>query len=106
MSEIVAISRDYMAVTLAMTGIHVEEAEDAAEAEEILDALLKSDAVMVIVQEEFRDQLSAWSRERLARHRGLPLVVFCPPFDKENSEVDAYLSAVLKPAVGYEIRLE
>jgi len=32
--------------------------------------------------------------------------VSCPAFDSEESRVDSYLAEVLRPAVGYEIRLE
>ena len=106
MPRIVAVAKDHMAVNLGLTGIHVDEVTDAKEVEAILLDYLKSDVEVLIVQETFRDAFSEWFRNSLARHRGLPLIVYCPVFEKVDSEVDAYLTAVLKPAIGYEIRLE
>jgi hypothetical protein len=106
MPEVVGIAKEHVAIMLSMTGMLVEEVANAGEAEEALDGYLESDAHFVVVQEEFRDGFSQWFQERLLAHRGLPLVVFCPAFDKEDSEVDEYLASVIRPAVGYEIRLE
>ena len=106
MAETLGIARGHVAIMLGLTGVRVEEVAGAREAEETLSAALESGADLVIVQEEFREGFSPWFRDHLVRRRGLPLVVYCPSFDTEDPEVDAYLSAVLKPAVGYEIRLE
>ncbi len=112
-SSVVAIARGHIALQLALTGVHIEEVVDARDAEEVLDRYLESGArdreqevQVLVVQEDLRDQFSSLMRDRLAAHRRLPLIVYCPEFDKEDSEVDAYLAAVLRPAVGYEIRLE
>jgi len=106
MPKIAALVKDQTALKLMLAGIRVERTRDARSAEGRLDELLESDAGVVIVQEEFRDQFSEFFTERLRRHKGLPLVVYCPAFEDDDSNVDAYLSAVLKPAIGYEIRLE
>jgi len=106
MPKIVALVKDNTALKLMLAGIRVEHTRDAADAESRLEELLESDTGVVIVQEEFRAQFSEFFSERLRRHKGLPLIVYCPAFEDEESNVDAYLSAVLKPAVGYEIRLE
>ena len=44
-------------------------------------------------------------QDSLKQHTGEPLIVFLPAFDEEDSDVYAYLSSVIKPAVGFEIRL-
>ncbi len=106
MSKIVAIAQDHVALQLALTGMTVEAVKDAEEAGTLLDEALESDADMVLLQEELRDNLSEVIANRLARHKGRPLVVNCPSFSDEDSDVDAYLSSIIKPAVGYEIRLE
>ncbi|GMV93533.1 MAG: hypothetical protein KJ060_01660 [Candidatus Hydrogenedentes bacterium] len=106
MPRIVALVRDNTALKLMLAGIPVENTHDARTAEARLDELLESDTSVVIVQEAFRSAFSEFFAERLRRHKGLPLIVYCPAFEEEESNVDAYLSAVLKPAVGYEIRLE
>lgn len=106
MAEVVGIAEEHLAIMLALTGIHVEEVRDVSEAEEALDSYLESDVEFVIVQEKFRDAFSGWFKDRLLAHRGLPLVVFCPDFENEDPEVDEYLASVIRPAVGYEIRLE
>jgi vacuolar-type H+-ATPase subunit F/Vma7 len=106
MGEVVGIAEEHLAIVFAVAGMHVEEVRDVTEAEEALDSYLESDVQFVVVQEKFRDMFSAWFRERLTAHRGLPLVVYCPDFAQEESQVDDYLASVIRPAVGYEIRLE
>jgi vacuolar-type H+-ATPase subunit F/Vma7 len=105
-SRVVGIANGPVALQLKLAGVPVEEAADSQEAEAILDGLLEGKAQIVVVQEDLCKGFSAWFEERLARHHSLPLVVNCPLFDKEESEVDDYLAAVLKPAIGYEIRLD
>ena len=106
MSKIIAIAQDHVALQLALTGITVNPISDQKEAEQVLGEALDSDADMVLLQEELREGLSEIVANRLARHKGRPLVVNCPSFSEEDSDVDAYLSSIIKPAVGYEIRLE
>ena len=69
------------------------------------DALLQDELDVLIIEEGLRDSFSARMQDRLSSHEGDPLLVFCPAFDEESSDVDAYLSSVIKPAVGFEIRL-
>ena len=106
MPKVVAIAQDRVALALGLTGIQVLEAANAAEAEDILMPLLSSDTQLLIVQETYRNEFSERFQLALSRHRGRPLIVYCPVFEREESEVDAYLASVLKPAIGYEIRLE
>jgi len=106
MSKIVAIANDNTALQLSLTGINVEKVTNPKEAGELIIELLDSDAEMLIIQEEIRDGLPEFHANLLARHKGAPLVVYCPSFSEEESDVDAYLSSIIKPAVGYEIRLE
>jgi vacuolar-type H+-ATPase subunit F/Vma7 len=106
MPNVVAIAKDQVALQLALTGVYVEEVKDAREAEQLLERHLDDGARVVIVQDDFRQGFSDYFQARLARHRGLPLVVYCPSFTEGESNVDAYISSVLKPAIGYEIRLD
>ncbi len=105
MSRICAIAQDAMALNLALTGIRVEDVSDAKDAEARCDELLQDDVDVLIIEERLRDAFSERMQERLKHHTGEPLIVFLPAFDEEDSDVDAYLSAVIKPAVGFEIRL-
>jgi vacuolar-type H+-ATPase subunit F/Vma7 len=104
--KVVAVARSRIALALGLAGIRVREPADTTEAEEAIVSLLDSDAELLIVQEDLRAHFSDELVLALSRHRGRPLVVYCPSFEQEESEVDAYLASVLKPAVGYEIRLE
>ncbi len=105
MSKISAIAQDAMALNLSLTGIRVENVSDAKDAEARCDELLQDDVDVLIIEERLRDAFSERMRDRLKRHTGEPLIVFLPAFDEEDSDVDAYLSSVIKPAVGFEIRL-
>ena len=104
--SVVGIAQGHVALLLALTGLHVEEVTNASEAEEILADYLERDVEIIVLQEELQEGFSTLMQERLANHRGAPLVAECPSFEEADSEVDAYLSAVLKPAIGYEMRLE
>jgi vacuolar-type H+-ATPase subunit F/Vma7 len=107
MRNVIALTKGLTSLQLTLAGMRVEKIEDPRAVEERLAAAIESqEARVVIVQEEFRTQFSEWFTERMRRHKGLPLVVYCPAFEEEESDVDAYLTAVLKPAIGYEIRLE
>lgn len=107
MPKIVALAHGITSLKLALAGIHVEDMADERAVEARLSELLEErDCHVVILMERFRSGFSEWFTEHLRKHKGLPLVVNCPAFEQEESNVDAYLSAVLKPAVGYEIRLE
>jgi len=106
MPNVIAIAKDHVALQFSLAGIPVAEIKEAVEAERACAQFLDSDLRLVIVQEEFRDGFSEAFTEQLERHKGRPLIVFCPSFDAEDAAIDADLSAVLKPAVGYEIRLE
>ena len=106
MADVIAIAHDHVALNLALTGVTVRHVADVNAAEEMLRDLLESDTDVVIVQESFREDFSERFMNTLAKHKGAPLIVYCPMFEEEDADVDAYLSAVLKPAIGYEIRLE
>jgi vacuolar-type H+-ATPase subunit F/Vma7 len=103
---VVAIADGHLALQFALAGVAVDEVSGIHEAEDALEKCLASDARLAIVQASFRDGFSPGFRDRLALHRGLPLVVYCPSFDTDDADVDSYLADVLRPAVGYEIRLE
>jgi vacuolar-type H+-ATPase subunit F/Vma7 len=105
-NSLVAIANGQTALELGLAGVRVEEVREPREAEKVLEGLLESDAQMVIVQEDFRGKFSEWFENRLARHGGLPLVIYCPAFEEEDAGTDAYINAIVRPAVGFEIRLD
>jgi vacuolar-type H+-ATPase subunit F/Vma7 len=105
-SKVVAIAQGQPALQLGLTGLRVVEAQSVEEVEKQLAELMESDAQVVIVDERYRDQFSEWFSLRLARHSGLPLIIFVPSFEEEDAGTDAYINAILKPAVGFEIRLD
>lgn len=105
MSKIFGVASGNTAIKLALTGIRVREVADSKEAEQVLDALMQEKLDVIIIEENLRQGFSERAQEKLRRHKGAPLLVNCPSFDEEETDVDAYLSSVIKPAVGFEIRL-
>jgi vacuolar-type H+-ATPase subunit F/Vma7 len=105
MSKIAAVASGTAAMNLALTGMHVHEVADSKEAEGVLDGLMQDKLDVVIIEEKLRHGFSERAQDKLKRHKGAPLLVNCPSFDDEETDVDAYLSSVIKPAVGFEIRL-
>lgn len=106
MAKVTAIAQPTMAMGLGLTGVRVEEVQTVREAEHHLEELLGSDAEAVLVQEDFRAGFSEYMQRLLARHTGRPLVIYCPSFQEPQANTDAYINAILKPAVGFEIRLD
>jgi vacuolar-type H+-ATPase subunit F/Vma7 len=106
MARITVIAHGHLALQMRLAGLVVDEVADAAEAEEALELHIEAAEGFVVVEEALMAGFSESFEDRLAAHRGLPLVVSCPSFDSEESQVDSYLAEVLRPAVGYEIRLE
>lgn len=106
MAKIVAIAQPNSAMGLGLTGIRVEEAQSARKADRRIEELLKSDADMLLIDENLRGELSEYTRLLLDRHKGLPLVIFCPAFREDEVDTRKYINAILKPAVGFEIRLD
>lgn len=106
MAKIVALARGNTSLSLALTGVPVEEMRTQVGLEDRLSELLDSNLDVVIVAEEWRHGFSEWMQNRLARHAGRPLVIFCPSFSEEDPGTDAYINAIVKPAVGFEIRLD
>ena len=105
-SKMIAVAHGNTALSLALTGITVEELHDVKDAEKRLVELLDSQHEVVIADERYRDELSEWFQLRMQRHSGLPILIFCPTFDEEDAGTDAYINAIVKPAVGFEIRLD
>tara|TARA_R110001592_G_scaffold140888_2_gene361993 strand:+ start:1741 stop:2070 length:330 start_codon:yes stop_codon:yes gene_type:complete len=105
-SKVVALANGQAALQVGLTGVPVEELYDVSAVENRLSELMSSDTEVVIVNEEFRDQFSEWFQGRIARHVGLPLIIFCPSFEEEDAGTLAYINAIVKPAVGFEIRLD
>jgi len=106
MSKVVAITANALSIPLALTGVSVREVAGPKEAETAVSEHLKDGTEVLIVQDTLRAGFSEWFSSQLARHRGKPLLVSCPSFEEEKSDVDAYLNSILRPAIGYEIRLE
>ena len=106
MARITVIAHGHLALQMRLAGLTVDEVADAAEAQEALERRIGAVEGLVIVEGALMDGFTESLRDRLAAHRGRPLIVSCPAFDSEESRVDSYLAEVLRPAVGYEIRLE
>lgn len=106
MASIVALASDATALNLALSGVRVEEFSEILEAEKRCGKLLDDRLDVLIIEERFRDGFSERMQERLRRHTGAPIIVQCPEFEREDSEVDAYLASIIRPAVGFEIRLD
>ncbi len=105
-AKVVALATGPSALELGLTGVHVEELDDIAEIEKRLIDLLDSDMDVLIVNESFRGRFTEWCQGRLERHGGLPLVIYCPSFSEEDADTEAYIGAIVKSAVGFEIRLD
>ena len=106
MAKILALAHGNSALSLALTGVTVEDLASQTSVEERLRDLLASDYDIVIVDEHWRENFSEWMQLQLGRHKGAPLVIFCPSFSEEDPGTDAYINAIVKPAVGFEIRLD
>ena len=105
MSKVTALATDSTALNLMLTGITVEEISETKDVESRIEVLLQGDLDVLIIEEKLREDFSNRTQSRLKDHTGAPLIVYCPAFDEEDSDVDAYLSSIIKPAVGFEIRL-
>ncbi len=105
-SKVLALASGQAALQLGLAGVPVEEVFSAETVENRLADLMASDTSVVIVNEEFRDQFSEWFQMRLAKHNTLPLIIFCPSFENEDAGTLEYINAIVKPAVGFEIRLD
>ncbi len=106
MSNLIGVAGDAAALQLRLAGVEVVDAVTPAEAERHLSMLLDTETRVIVVEKRLTQGFSTGMKERLAGHKGLPLVVFCPAFEGDEAETDAYIASVLKPAIGYEIRLE
>ena len=105
MSKVIALATDSTALNLMLTGVSVEEISENKEVESRIEVLLQGDLDVLVIEEKLREDFSHRMQSRLKEHSGAPLIVYCPAFDEEDSDVDAYLSSIIKPAVGFEIRL-
>ena len=108
MPNVCAIAQGSLAIHLGLAGLHVEQPASGETVEAILDAMLNdADAyTLVIVQEVYRRDFSEWFLERLKHHKGRPLVVFCPDYSDDTIDPNSYVTAILKPVLGFELRLE
>jgi hypothetical protein len=86
--------------------VPVHEVTAIDEVETLIADLLDSETRVVIVDDRFRDRFSEWLANRLRQHSGLPLVIFCPIFTEEEAGTEAYINSIVRPAIGFEIRLD
>lgn len=108
MSNVSAIAQGALAIQFGLAGLRVEQPASGEGAEVLLEALLTNpgSCTLVVVQENYRRAFSEWFLERLKRHKGRPLVVFCPDYSDNTIDPNTYVTAILKPALGFELRLE
>lgn len=106
-AKINAIAKGETGLQVGLAGVNVRPAANAQEAETLLaKEIEEGDAQLVIVDESYRTGFSDWFQTKLSRHNKLPLVIFCPAFAEEDPGTDAYINSIVKPAVGFEIRLD
>ena len=105
-AKVLALANGQAALQVGLTGVPVEQVTSVDAVENRLAELMESDTQVVIVNEEFRDQFSEWFQMRLAKHNRLPLIIFCPSFENEEAGTLEYINSIVRPAVGFEIRLD
>ncbi len=103
---VTAVADEPLALLLGQTGIHVDQPKDMRDAEACIEALCERKVGIIIVQEDYQERFSERFKERLARRKGLPILLYCPSFDSETQDMDSYIAEVIRPAIGYEIRLD
>lgn len=108
MHSVIALAGSEIGLQLGLAGVPVVEVADVDEALEILTRYLDGldSAQIVLVDENLRQRFPERVHKRIREHRGLPLILFCPSFQTDENNADALLAELLKPAIGYEIRLE
>lgn len=104
--RIVALAQGNNVLSLGLTGVDVEQCTSVDEVEDRLSELMQGEAQVVIVDEYYRSRFSEFFQGRLSRHSGLPLIIYCPAFEDEDPGTEAYINSIVKPAVGFEIRLD
>ncbi len=100
------VCRPALAPGFRLTGIPVREAVTAADAGRELDAMRREpDTGIVLVEEELYTDLSEEARGELER-QALPVVVPFPgPAWTAIEEPEAYVTRLLRRAIGYRVRL-
>ena len=101
-----AVCRPAVAPGLRLAGIRTHEAAGVADAAEHLGVLCReSDVGVVLVEADLHDALPAPLRRELSR-RVLPLIVpFPAPRWTAVPEAEAFVSELLRQAIGYRVRL-
>jgi len=101
------LCRPAIAAGFRLAGFDPDEAEDAGKGARRLVALLEQpDAGVVLVQEDFYAALPDTERRGLAR-RPLPLVVPfpAPSWAPVAEGPEAFITELLRQAIGYRVRL-
>jgi len=101
------LCRPAIAAGFRLAGFDPDEAQDAEEGARRLVALLEQpDAGVVLVQEDFYAALPDTERRGLAR-RALPLVVPfpAPSWAPVAERPEAFITELLRQAIGYRVRL-
>jgi vacuolar-type H+-ATPase subunit F/Vma7 len=101
------LCRPAIAAGFRLAGFTPDEAQDAAEGARRLAALLEQpEAGVVFVQEDFYTALPEAERRDLAR-RALPMVVPfpAPSWTPALTGPEAFITELLRQAIGYRVRL-
>ncbi|HEY8258864.1 MAG TPA: V-type ATP synthase subunit F [Gemmatimonadales bacterium] len=101
------LCRPAIAAGFRLAGFTPDEAQDVAEGARRLGALLEqSDAGVVLVEEPFYLALADAERRDLAR-RALPMVVPfpAPTWAPALEGPEAFITELLRQAIGYRVRL-
>lgn len=108
MARMVVLTDSETAVGFRLAGVEVRETDDVS-ARKDLEALIASDAYGLVVVDEglLPDPIAA--SERAMRGRELPVVLPLPSLTDAFGESDdavAYMKALVRNAIGFDIKLE
>jgi vacuolar-type H+-ATPase subunit F/Vma7 len=101
-----AIARPGVCAGFALAGVACHEADSGSRLEEVLERNHADEVAVLLVQSDLLDLLPDAFRKRLAK-RALPLVVPfpAPATIEEPGAGEAYVSELLRRAIGYRVRL-
>lgn len=110
MSRVVAVLKSDLSLGLALSGIQVHSCANHKEQLTVLrDVLDSRDVGMVIVDEEFMDDMDNLLRKELLQ-RTRPLVVPIPGRleykDMEEESRDDLIHRLIRQAVGYQLNIQ
>jgi vacuolar-type H+-ATPase subunit F/Vma7 len=104
--QVRAVCRPEVAAGFALAGVPVTEASSAQDAQRVIEALSSRAEIGVLLVQE--DLLTEAATERDTGQRLLPMVVPFPgpAVVKGKSGAEAFITEILRQAIGYRVRLK